>query len=189
MVVLLKVLVLVVEYFGIDEQLGFRGDYVTFLRDPVARVVSFWKHQQTHRHAAFHAQVKAGMTLREFVNSCQTLQTDNHMTRILVGSCAPGMLDGAMKQITFHSFFLNVTFLLFLPLLLLLLLLLLLFLRQSFIYLSLFLLFLLLLLLSLLFLFIICSSYSLSFFSFLSFCSAPPPPPFGIKLESNIAFF
>ncbi|MGB5742461.1 MAG: sulfotransferase family 2 domain-containing protein, partial [Sedimenticolaceae bacterium] len=87
-------------YFGVDEQLGFRGDYVTFLRDPVARVVSFWKHQQTHAHSAFHAQVKAGVTLREFVNSCQTLQTDNHMTRILVGTCAPGMLDGSMNRIT-----------------------------------------------------------------------------------------
>lgn len=86
-------------YFGVDEQLGFRADYVTFLRDPVARVVSFWKHQQTHAHSAFHAQVKAGVTLREFVNSCQTLQTDNHMTRILVGTCAPGMLDGSINRI------------------------------------------------------------------------------------------
>jgi hypothetical protein len=87
-------------FFGVDEQLGFHGDYVTFLRDPVARVVSFWKHQQTHAHSAFHAQVKAGLTLRELVNSCQTLETDNHMTRILVGSCAPGMLDSSMNRIT-----------------------------------------------------------------------------------------
>ena len=86
-------------YFGIDEQLGFHGDYVTFLRDPVARVVSFWKHQQTHPHAEYHDLVERGVSLREFVLSGQTHQTDNFMTRILVGTRAPGMLDGSLNQI------------------------------------------------------------------------------------------
>lgn len=80
-------------YFGIDEQLGFHARYATFLRDPVARVVSFWKHQQTHPHSKFHAQAKAGTSLRAFVASAATIQTNNHMTRILVGTSAPGLLD------------------------------------------------------------------------------------------------
>jgi hypothetical protein len=86
-------------YFGIDEQLGLFADYVTFLRDPVARIASFWKHQQTHKHAEFHAEAKRGMSLREFVESERTLQTDNHMTRILIGTAESGLLDGSLKRI------------------------------------------------------------------------------------------
>jgi len=86
-------------YFGIDEQLGFHARYATFLRDPVARVVSFWKHQQTHPNSRFHAQAKSGMSLREFVDSTQTIQTNNHMTRILVGTREAGLLDDSKSCI------------------------------------------------------------------------------------------
>ncbi|MCP5305433.1 MAG: sulfotransferase family 2 domain-containing protein [Chromatiaceae bacterium] len=91
-------------YFGVDEHLGFHGDYGTFLRDPVARVVSFWRHQLAHEHSEYHKLAARGMTLREFVASGITHQTDNFMTRILVGTAAPGMLDGTLNRIDDQKF-------------------------------------------------------------------------------------
>lgn len=87
-------------YFGIDEQLGFCGEYITFLRDPVERIVSFWTHQVRREQSEFHELARGGMTLHDFVEGGYTHQTNNLMTRILIGTSVPGILDGSLGHIT-----------------------------------------------------------------------------------------
>jgi hypothetical protein len=71
--------------FGIHEVLGIRGRYVTFLRDPVRRVVSFYNHQRRKRGSEFYHQIKKGLTLREMLQSGICHQVNNHMVRIVAG--------------------------------------------------------------------------------------------------------
>ena len=71
--------------FGIDQILGVPGSYVTFLRDPVARVMSYYRHHLGFAPAEHHALLSRGVTLEEFVDRRITHETNNHMTRILAG--------------------------------------------------------------------------------------------------------
>lgn len=71
--------------FGIDRQLGIDARYVTFLRDPVERVVSYYRHNQRHANARFHQQIKEGMTLADLVRSGIDAECHNNMTRMISG--------------------------------------------------------------------------------------------------------
>lgn len=71
--------------FGIHNILGIRGRYVTFLRDPVRRVLSFYNHQARKRDSEFYRQIKAGLTLRRMLQSGICHQLNNHMVRIISG--------------------------------------------------------------------------------------------------------
>jgi hypothetical protein len=87
-------------YFGIDANLGFRAEYITFLRDPVDRVVSWWKHQQTHAHSQYYDQIRNGLSLRALIHTDRDQQVNNLMTRIFIGTTLPGMLDGSVGVIS-----------------------------------------------------------------------------------------
>jgi hypothetical protein len=71
--------------FGIHNVLAVPPRYATIVRDPVARVVSLWHHIARDPASPFFARVNAGLPLKGFVASRVSEQTNNHMTRILVG--------------------------------------------------------------------------------------------------------
>ncbi len=71
--------------FGIHEILGVQGRYVTFLRDPVRRVISFFNHQARKRDSEFYHRIRKGLTLREMLRSGICHQVNNHMVRIISG--------------------------------------------------------------------------------------------------------
>lgn len=77
--------------FGIHEDLGVEPRYVTVLRDPVARVISYFRHQQRVPSAEFHHLAANGMSLLEMLESEICHELNNHMTRI-VGGC-PSTLE------------------------------------------------------------------------------------------------
>jgi hypothetical protein len=86
-------------YFVIDANLGLHGDYVTFLRDPIARVASYWKHQCKYANSTYFGEVRRGLTLEALLRSGREIQLDNLMTRVLVGNSLPGMLDGTVPHL------------------------------------------------------------------------------------------
>ena len=79
--------------FGVHRLLGVRGRYLTMLRQPVDRVVSYFDHQRRHPQAEHHPMLSQGMTLREFVSQRVTVETNNHMTRMIAGYTHLGYLD------------------------------------------------------------------------------------------------
>lgn len=79
--------------FGVHRLLGVPGRYLSMLRHPVDRVVSYFNHQRTHPHAEHHALLSSGIDLQEFVSRRVTCETNNHMTRMLAGYAGTGHLD------------------------------------------------------------------------------------------------
>jgi len=71
--------------YGVHEFLGVPARYATFLREPVERVCSLYRHQLADAVAPWHASIAAGMTLGEFVDSGRTEQTNNHACRMFAG--------------------------------------------------------------------------------------------------------
>jgi len=71
--------------FGFHELLEDNNPYyVTVLRDPIARVVSLYKHHKLIEHAQHYSVIqRESLSLCDFVDSCITHETDNHMVRIL----------------------------------------------------------------------------------------------------------
>lgn len=100
--------------FGIHEILGIEARYVTFLRHPVRRVLSFYNHQVRKKDAEFYRQVKAGMSLIEMLESGICHQVNNHMVRIISGhqGTAPvhdiAVLERAVNNIAQHFVFVGV---------------------------------------------------------------------------------
>lgn len=71
--------------YGIHDQLDVPARYMTVLRDPVGRVVSFYRYQCRVPSAEFHEDVTNGMTLLELLESERCHEMNNHMTRIISG--------------------------------------------------------------------------------------------------------
>ena len=71
--------------FGFNEVFGVEARYVTVLRDPIARVVSFFRHEAQHDDNEFYEQIANGMTLIDLLRSEQCFQVNNHMVRIISG--------------------------------------------------------------------------------------------------------
>ncbi len=70
--------------FGLHEILGRELKYMTFLRHPVDRVISWYYHQQRVKDAKYH-QESQYLSLRELITNLQPIPTDNHQTRYLSG--------------------------------------------------------------------------------------------------------
>lgn len=70
--------------FGLHEILGRELKYMTFLRHPVDRVISWYYHQQRVKDAKYH-QESQYLSLRELITTLQPIPTDNHQTRYLSG--------------------------------------------------------------------------------------------------------
>ena len=78
---------------GFHELLGTRGRYATMLREPVARVWSFYRHQLHNPRAGHHAMVRSGMPLEELLESNNIHELNNHMTRIVSGHVGVELVD------------------------------------------------------------------------------------------------
>lgn len=98
--------------FGFDRIITQPHEYVTFLRDPVARVASSYDYIRATRSHTHHTIVTArNLSLAEFVREgISPASTDNGMTRILCdsinnslevgfGECTSAMLEAAKKNL------------------------------------------------------------------------------------------
>lgn len=72
-------------FFGTDEVLGFRARYVTFLRHPVPRVVSYFLHNKRHDNSPYFEHIRRGMTLRNMLEDEVIPEVNNNMTRMIAG--------------------------------------------------------------------------------------------------------
>jgi len=71
--------------YGIHELLGIEGRYVAILRDPVERVISFFRHQAWHADSEYYTAIQQGLTLHELLRSEACHQLNNHQVRIISG--------------------------------------------------------------------------------------------------------
>jgi hypothetical protein len=73
--------------YGLHRHVPRACVYVTFLRDPVARVVSLYRHARRHSNHYLHDDIgRRGMTLREFVRCDEAFhETHNGQTSALAG--------------------------------------------------------------------------------------------------------
>lgn len=72
--------------YGLHVYLPNPASYFTLLRDPVERVISFYRYvQHTPTHFLHHYALEPHMTLQKFVNSKLSLDVDNLQTRLLAG--------------------------------------------------------------------------------------------------------
>jgi hypothetical protein len=94
--------------FGFHEQLGVEGRYHTILREPIARVVSCYRHHERHDDSPYRRMIAEGMTLREMVESGTNHMLNNHMTRILGASTSVepvfdrALLETALANVESH---------------------------------------------------------------------------------------
>lgn len=93
--------------FGLHEFLPQQSTYITFLRDPVERVISlFYFIRRVPGHPYYSSIVSSNMSLEEFVCSGMGKQIDNVQTRVLTdswnvefGKCSHKMLESAKSNI------------------------------------------------------------------------------------------
>jgi len=71
--------------FGIHEFYGIEARYVTFVRHPVDRVISLYRHQAREPGSEYHQLIARDMTLKDLLRSEQYPQFNNHMVRIIAG--------------------------------------------------------------------------------------------------------
>lgn len=85
--------------FGIHKLLGIEGEYIAFLRHPIARVISFYNHNARQADAPYYAAIQDGMSLLNMLQS-EVVETNNQMTRIIAAYGQTGMLDdiGVLEQ-------------------------------------------------------------------------------------------
>lgn len=72
--------------YGIHEWLP-QSDcrYFTFLREPVERLVSWYRYSAVRKDLPFHSEIRAGMSLREFALAAPRAQNENFMSRMISG--------------------------------------------------------------------------------------------------------
>lgn len=70
--------------FGLHEILGRDLTYITFLRHPIDRLISWYYHQQRIPSAKYYQECQS-MGLQELITRVQPIQTDNHQTRFVAG--------------------------------------------------------------------------------------------------------
>jgi Galactose-3-O-sulfotransferase len=80
--------------YGIHRELGVENfRYATILREPVARAVSFFRHQARYEDSDYHALISDGMTLKDLLLSERCDQLNNHMVRIISGHGDPAVIE------------------------------------------------------------------------------------------------
>lgn len=79
--------------YGVHETLGISGRYVTFLRHPIDRVLSFYSHNAREPGMYWYGEIQNGLSLQEMVERELTIETNNHITRILTGYAPSQILD------------------------------------------------------------------------------------------------
>lgn len=80
-------------HYGVHDYIPQRCEYITLLREPIARVVSYYYYILGHAKHWRHAElVRSGMSLNEFVRTSAERGVENDQTRMLSGRGA-GELD------------------------------------------------------------------------------------------------
>lgn len=79
--------------YGVHQTLGISGRYITFLRNPIERVISFYSHNARAPGMYWHEAIQNGMSLQEMVEQEISIETNNHITRILTEYAPSQMLD------------------------------------------------------------------------------------------------
>jgi hypothetical protein len=78
-------------YYGVHEYLPQECDYITLLREPVARVISYYYYVRGHPKHWFHdGLVRSDMSLEEFVSRAPDPEVANGQTRRLSGDMGEG---------------------------------------------------------------------------------------------------
>jgi hypothetical protein len=97
-------------YFGVHQHLWGPWSYLTFLRDPVERVVSHYHFvRRQPEHYLYEAAL--AMSLPEYVRFCGEAEPNNDQTRLLAGGAmasgdgtsAPAMLPAAKRNLDSHA--------------------------------------------------------------------------------------
>lgn len=72
-------------FFGIDADLGFQARYMTFLRHPVDRVVSYFLHNKRNPDSPYHGWIRDGVSLHHMLEHERIPELNNNMTRMIAG--------------------------------------------------------------------------------------------------------
>lgn len=96
-------------YFGVHEFLPRSSTYVTLLRDPIERVISYYYYVQNQPEHYLY-QAAREMNLSKFVIACNLSEPNNDQTRLLAateqgfssGTCLPEMLGVAKQNLQDH---------------------------------------------------------------------------------------
>lgn len=94
---------------GIHEFYGVQARYVTFIRNPLDRVVSLYLHQARHPDNDLHDLITDGMTLKDILRSEEFPEYNNHMVRVIAGLATsepvydPRLLERAEANL--HAYF------------------------------------------------------------------------------------
>ncbi|MCA9235137.1 MAG: sulfotransferase family 2 domain-containing protein [Planctomycetales bacterium] len=73
--------------YGVHELLPSPVRYVTFLRDPVQRLLSLYDYSKRTPQSFYHSHA-TNVSFEEFVSNGDVFETDNGMTRFLIGDLA-----------------------------------------------------------------------------------------------------
>ena len=101
--------------YGIHELLDVEAQYVTFLRNPIDRVISYFNHQARDRHSEFYDDILRGLTLLDLLESRRCHQVQNHMCQIIsgYGAASPlhkrSLLDAARHNLATDFAYVGIT--------------------------------------------------------------------------------
>lgn len=96
-------------YYGIHEKFTFPENvkYVTFLRNPVDRIISHYHYAKREKNHYLHEEiVRNNYSLEDYLTKLQVLEVDNGQTRMIsginpeFGKCSQEMLDIAKLNLT-----------------------------------------------------------------------------------------
>jgi Galactose-3-O-sulfotransferase len=86
-------------HYGVHDYFPQRCEYITLLREPIARVVSYYYYILGHPKHWRHAElVRSGMSLDEFVRTSPERGIENDQTRMLSGRGAGELVAGTLGR-------------------------------------------------------------------------------------------
>ncbi len=107
--------------YGVHRFLPQPFTYMTFLREPVARIISLYNYSKTNSTAYYHPQA-LNQSLEEFALETQLMELDNGQTRFIagdsedcfinrtqIGKCSQTLLETAKQNIEAHFSFVGLT--------------------------------------------------------------------------------